>query len=123
MLEYAMSTNSVAFRRRNILGALYRQCDPVSSIPVYLDDTDGEPIGTMEENPNQYADSFIFHLPDNICKKLSTNSFDIGIDYDFADENADSNNRRIKLNHIILAVKKSAVPIPRRNSSSSSVKS
>jgi hypothetical protein len=118
-----MSTNSVAFRRRNILGSLYQQCDPVGSIPVYLDDTNSDPIGTMETNPNQYADSFIFHLPDNICKKLSTNSFDIGVDYEFADENTDSNNRRIKLKHIILAVKKSAVPIPRRNGSSTSVKS
>ena len=118
-----MSLNTITFKRRNVLGSLYKQCAPVSSIPVYLDDTTGEPIGTMEENSNQYADSFIFHLPDNICKKLSTNSFDIGIDYDFADENTDSNNRPIKLNHIILAVKKSAMPIPRRNGSSVPVKS
>ena len=118
-----MSTNSVAFKRRNILGALYQQSEPVSSIPVYLDDATGEPIGTMEENPNQYADSFIFHLPDNVCKKLSTNSFDIGIDYDFTDEDTEPGNRRVKLNHIILATKKSALPVPRRSGSLASVKS
>ena len=106
-----MNLNTIAFKRRRILGELYQQSEPVSNIPVYLNDTSEEPIGTVEESPNHYTDAFLFHLPDAICKKLSNNSYDIGIDYDFAD----NNKNRVKLNHIILVVKKGAEPIPRRN--------
>ena len=111
-----MSLNTVAFKRRNILGELYKQCDAISTIPVYLNDTTGEPIGTVEESPENYRDAFLFQLPEAVCKKLSTNSFDIGIDYDFIDKNKTSNNR-IKLNHIILVVKRGSEPIPKRNAS------
>lgn len=111
-----MSLNTITFKRRNILGELYKQCDTVSSIPVYMNDTTEEPIGTVEESHDHYADAFLFHLPDSVCKKLSTNGYDIGIDYDFNDKNEDS-TKRIKLNHIILAVKQGSEPIPRRNGS------
>ena len=113
-----MSLNTITFKRRNILGELYKQCDTVSSIPVYMNDTTEAPIGTVEESVNHYVDAFLFHLPDNVCKKLSTNGYDIGIDYDFTDKNRTSNHGRIKLNHIILAVKQGSEPIPRRNGSS-----
>jgi hypothetical protein len=112
-----MNLNTISFKRRNILGELYKQCDTVGSIPVYLNDTTEEPIGTVEESINQYADAFLFHLPDHVCKKLATNGYDIGIDYDFADKKSRSNKDRIKLNHIILAVKQGSEPIPRRNGS------
>jgi hypothetical protein len=112
-----MDLNTLAFKRRNILGELYQRSEKVDSIPVYINDTNEEPIGTVEESPNQYADAFLFHLPAAICKKLSTNSFDIGIDYNFTDKDKNSNKDRIKLNHIILFVKRNAEPIPRRNGS------
>ena len=112
-----MNLNTISFKSRNILGELYKQCDAVSSIPVYLNDTNEEPIGTVEESLNHYADAFLFHLPDNICKKLSSNGYDIGIDYDFTNQNKASLKDRIKLNHIILAAKQGYEPIPRRNGS------
>jgi hypothetical protein len=115
-----MNLNTISFKRRNILGALYKQCDTVECIPVYMNDTLDAPIGTVEENPNHYTDAFLFHLPDVVCKKLSTNGYDIGIDYDFTEKNRRSGNNRIKVNHIILAVKQGSEPIPRRNVSAAS---
>lgn len=115
-----MTLNTISFKRRNILGELYQHCDAISSIPVYMSDTTDEPIGTVEESPDHYADAFLFHLPPQICKRLSTNSYDIHFDYDVTDKNDDSDNKRIKLNHIILAGKRGSEPIPRRNSSSTS---
>ena len=110
-----MTLNTISFKRHNILGKLYQQCESISSIPVYLNDTSEEPIGTVEESLDRYADAFLFHLPQNVCKKLSTNSYDIGIDYDFAGRDSNSDHHRLKLNHIILAVKKNSEPLPRRN--------
>jgi hypothetical protein len=117
-----MNLNTIAFKRRNILGELYKQCDAISTIPVYMNDTTDEPIGTVEETVDHFADAFLFHLPDNICKKLSNNSYDVGIDYDFTDKKRNSKNDRIKINHIILALKRGAEPIPRRNGSLSTAR-
>ncbi len=110
-----MNLNTISFKRRNILGELYKKCDTVSSIPVYMNDKTEEPIGTVGDCADSYADAFLFHLPDHVCKKLSTNSYNIGIDYDLSEESKDLTNARIKLNCIILAVKQGSEPIPRRN--------
>lgn len=116
-----MNLNTISFKRRNILGELYKKCDTVSSIPVYMNDKTAEPIGTVEDCADSYADAFLFHLPDHVCKKLSTNSYDIGIDYDLSEESKGLNSARIKLNCIILAVKQGSEPIPRRNGISAPV--
>lgn len=110
-----MELNTVVFKRRNILGELYKQCDPVDAIPVFLKAADGELVGTVEDSPNLYDDAFLFRLPVAVCKKLSANGYDIIIDYDFAGKDKILHNDRVKLNHIILADKKGSLPFPKRN--------
>lgn len=111
-----MNINTVIFKRRRILGDLYDQCDPIESIPVYLNGADTEPIGTVEEAPENYSDAFVFKLPGDICKAFSVGDYHVGIDYDFADKNKKSNSDRIKLNHIILVAKQKAIPYQKRGS-------
>ena len=115
MLQCVMNPNTVTLKRSNILGKLYKQCDKIGSIAVYMTDSSADPIGTAEESPNHYADAFLFHLPDAICKKLSNNNYDICVDYDFVNKNKVSDKDQVKLNHIILADKQGAESIPRRN--------
>ena len=114
MLQYVMNFNTISFKRRNILGELYKHCDTLTSIPIYINDVSEEPVGTVEESLEHCADAFLFHLPENICKRLSTNGFDINFDYDFTSVTKVSRNDRIKLNYIILADKQESLPIPRR---------
>ena len=113
-----MNINTVSFKRRTILGEIYKQCDTINSIPVYLNDRTEAPIGTVDESLDHYADAFLFHLPNDICKKLLNNGYDIGVDYDFTNKNQASYKDRIKVNHIILAVRKEAEPMPRRKRAS-----
>ena len=111
-----MSLNTIIFKRRRILGDLYDQCDAIESIPVYLTDTDSEPIGTVEESPANYSDAFVFKLPSSICKSFSVGDYHVGLDYDFNEENKKTGNKRIKLNHIILVAKQKAIPYGKRGS-------
>lgn len=97
----------LAIKRRNILGDIYGRCDTVESIPVYLNDKSGELLGHADESLSPYADAFLFHLPEVICKKLSTGHFDYAFDFDYSDEAVKSGKkRRIKLNCILLIPKK-----------------
>lgn len=109
-----MNFNTISFKRRSILRELYKRCDTITSIPVYMNDVSEEPVGTAEESLEHCADAFKFYLPEKVCKRLSTNGFDINFDYDFTSATKVSENDRIKLNHIILADKQQALPIPRR---------
>ncbi|MEP6923266.1 MAG: hypothetical protein ABI954_02270 [Pyrinomonadaceae bacterium] len=114
-----MSYSPLAIKRRNILGDLYPQCDTVSSIPVYMDDKSADPIGFVDESLGRYMDAFLFHLPEDVCKKLSSSSYDIIIDYDFSDQSGSSGeNKRLKLNHILLIPKQLPRALPRRNANS-----
>ena len=105
-----MKYSPLAIRRRNILGDIYGKCETVESIPVYLDDKTTEPIGHVDESLGRYADAFVFHLPEEICKKLSTGSYEVFIDSEASDE-----ENRIKLNHIVLVAKQQPASVPRRN--------
>lgn len=113
-----MTYNPLAIKRRNILADLYNQCDHINSIPVYMDNLSDDPIGYVDESLGHYADGFVFHLPEDVCKKLSVSGYEIGIDYSFTGVEGKTNSQRIKLNHIILVAKQSARPIPRRKVSS-----
>lgn len=108
-----MNIINITLKRRTVLGDLDKQCAVVESVPVYINDTSEEAVGTVEESADHYSSSLIFQLPDYICKKLSTNSYNIGVDYDFVDKN----KGRVKINHIILAAKQGSEPIPRRGES------
>lgn len=102
-----MSFAPLAIKRRNILGEIYSRCDTVESIPVYLNDKSDELLGHADESLGHYADAFLFHLPEVICKKLSTGHFNYVFDFDYSDETVKgSKKRRIKLNSILLVPKK-----------------
>lgn len=108
-----MNIITITLKRRTVLGELSGQCEKIGSIPVYLNDATEEAIGTVEDSADHYASALLFHAPDYVCKKLSTNSYDIGVDYDYAGKSKD----RVKINHIILAAKQGSEPIPRRGES------
>ena len=104
-----MSYSPIAIKRRNVLGDIYSRCDAVESIPVYMIDTSGEVLGHVDESMGPYADAFLFHLPEIICKKLSTSHFDYVFEYDYSGEKAKGGKeRRIKLTSIILVPKKTS---------------
>ena len=102
-----MSYSPLAIKRSYVLGSIYKQCEPIESIPVYLNDRSGELLGYVDESMGHYADAFVFHLPETICKELSSSHYNYAFDFDYT-EITDQivNKKRIKLNHILLVGKK-----------------
>jgi hypothetical protein len=96
-----MSYSPLAIKRSHVLGEIYKYCDAVESVPVYLNNTQGELLGHADESLGRYADAFLFHLPEDVCKKLSTGHYHYVFDYDVCYDNADK-KRRIKLKYIML---------------------
>lgn len=101
-----MSYSPLAIKRSYVLGELYKQCDPIESIPVYMNDQSGELLGYVDESMGHYADAFTFHLSEIVCKQLSSSHFDYAFGFDYADKTDQSINKRIKLNYISLVGKK-----------------
>jgi hypothetical protein len=101
-----MANNHLAIKRRHVLGDLYSNCETSGSIPVFIDGQMEEPIGYADESLGKYVDAFLFHLPDDVCKKLSTGHYSYGFDYDEI-----GSKNKIKLNHIILVA--NSVPAKR----------
>jgi hypothetical protein len=99
-----MSYSPLAIKRRHVLGDIYNSCDTVESIPVYMNDTSGELLGHADESMGQYADAFLFHLSEDICKKLSTGHYHYSFEYDVS-YNGEDKKRHIKLNSIMLVGK------------------
>jgi hypothetical protein len=105
-----MSYSPLAIKRKHVLGDLYDQCESIESIPVYLNDESGELLGYVDESMGRYADAFVFHLSEPICKSLSTGHYTYVFDFDFLvdiDKAKNVKKRRIKLNHIRLVPRKS----------------
>ena len=102
-----MSYNPLTIKRSNVLGDIYKQCDTIESIPVYMNDQSGELLGFVREDMGRYADVFTFHLSEPICKQLSSNHFEFAFDFDYSEKTTPAvNKKRIKLNHILLIAKK-----------------
>lgn len=111
-----MQYSPLAIKRRYILGNLAEKCETVNEIPVYLNDKSGAPIGFADESLGRYADAFLFHLPEDVCKRLSTNGYDLDVDYEVRQRNDKTReNERVKLNHIILTSREVKSPLPRRH--------
>lgn len=100
-----MSYSPLAIKRRQILGDIYNRCEKIETIPVYMDDVSGELLGHADESLGQFADAFVFHLSENVCKKLSTGHYNFGFDYDVL-ESGNSKKGNIKLNYILLVGRK-----------------
>jgi hypothetical protein len=99
-----MSYSPLAIKRRQVLGNFYNRCEKIESVPVYMDDVSGELLGHVDESLGKYADAFVFHLSEIVCKKLSTGHYNYGFDYDVLE----SKNGHIRLNYIFLTGKKLA---------------
>ena len=111
-----MQYSPLAIKRRYILGQLADKCETVNKIPVYLNDKSEPPIGFADESLGRYADAFLFHLPEDICKRLSTNGYDLEIDYDvFNQDGSAGKTERLRLNYIILTSKAVNSTLPRRH--------
>jgi hypothetical protein len=100
-----MSYSPLAIKRMRVLGDIYNQCDSIESIPVYLETKSEEPVGFVDEGLGKFADAFLFHLPEDICKKLSTSHYNYSFDFDYSEIKI-ANKKRIKLNFIIITAKK-----------------
>ena len=100
-----MSYSPLAIKRSQVLGDIYKRCEKIESIPVYLNDILGERLGHVDESLGQYADAFVFHLSEDVCKKLSSGHYLYGFDYDNLESDAGKNSN-IKLNCILLVGKK-----------------
>lgn len=102
-----MSYSPLAIKRSHVLGEIYKYCDRVESIPVYLNDVKGELLGHVDESMGPYADAFLFHLPEDVCKKLSTGHYHYVFNYDVSYDGV-AKKRHLKLNYISLVGKKIA---------------
>lgn len=92
-----MSYSPLAIKRSYILGNLYNRCEVSEKTPVYIDTVTDEPAGYVDNTLGLYADAFLFHLPEDVCKKLSTGHYKYGFDY----EKIEASNK-ITLNYIML---------------------
>jgi hypothetical protein len=102
-----MAYSPLAIKRRNILGDLYNFCETVENIPVFLENETEEQVGFADESLGHYADAYLFHLPEDICKKLSTGHYNYAFDYELLEnDESDAKQKRIKLNHIMLVGRK-----------------
>ena len=109
-----MAFGPIAIKRKRILGDLNDRCDALTeNVPVYLEDENGEAAGFVDESLGRYANAFVFHLPEDICKRLSTDSYECGLNYD-AVKSADKKEKRIRLNSIVLKARAERRPLPKR---------
>lgn len=98
-----MSSGPISMSRRHVLGDFYSRCETIVSVPVYLGSVEGEMLGYVDQGLGHYADAFTFHLPDDVCKKLSAGYFTYSFDFDYSEnEAAPGRHRRVKLVSISL---------------------
>lgn len=111
-----MASGPISLSRRHVLGDYYSRCDAIVSVPVYLDNSKGEMLGYADQALGHYADAFSFHLPDDICKKLSAGHFTYAFEFSYAERKATpGRHRRVKISSISLIARKSyEKPLPRR---------
>ncbi|HRJ89024.1 MAG: hypothetical protein JNK51_03455 [Blastocatellia bacterium] len=107
-----MSYSPLTISRRHVLGDLYAKCDAIVNVPVYLDNAEGEMLGYVDESHGHYADAFTFHLPEDVCKRLSTGHYEFSFSYEYADlEAGRERDRRIKISYICLTGRVVADPV------------
>lgn len=101
-----MIQSPISIARRHVLGDLYNRCDKVVSVPVYMDGAEDEVAGYVDEGLGEYADAFSFHLPDEICKNLSTGKYIYSFNYNFSEaDDLPASKRRITLTAIRLTLR------------------
>jgi hypothetical protein len=105
-----MSYGPLTLSRRHVLGDLYGRCERAAQdVPVFLNDSNGEKLGFVNEGLGHYADAFTFHLSEENCKKLAGGQFQYSFDYNFAESAVRASSpgkRRIKLVAVFLTMRK-----------------
>jgi hypothetical protein len=102
--------------RRHVLGEYYSRCDAIVSVPVYLESSKGEMLGYADQGLGHYADAFSFHVPDDVCKKLSAGYFTYSFEFNYVERKAiPGRQRRVKISSISLIPRQNyEKPLPRR---------
>jgi hypothetical protein len=113
-----MSYSPLTMKRRHVLGDICDRCDPIVTVPVYENDESGDVIGHVDESLGHYADAFTFHLPEDICKRLSSGQYSYSFGYEYlGDDSIDDRRRRIKITSICINERKLLDPVaPRKES-------
>jgi hypothetical protein len=71
-----MSFSPLSISRKHVLGEISARCEVATeNIPVYLIGEENELLGHAAEAPSHYADTLIFHLADDVCKRLSAGQY------------------------------------------------
>ena len=110
---------AVSFARRHVLGDLYSRCDPsLEQVPVYMEGEEREQLGFADESLGIYRDAFSFHLPDDVCKRLSAGHYLYQFEVEHSDPKATDSRSRVRLVSITLQTRKGYdKPVSRRKSS------
>lgn len=101
-----MTYSPLAIKRRQVLGELYPICDNLEMVPVHLENAEGEKLGFADESLGHYADAYLFHLPEDVCKKLSTGHYVYSFDYEISDQEVEDSEKRVSINCIYLTGRK-----------------
>ena len=97
-----MSFETLIFSRRHVLGELHGRCEAIDSVPVFLEEAPDTQVGFVDENMGRYVDAFSFHLPAEICKKLSMGHFSFSFGYASPQPTDTVKKPRIRLTYICL---------------------
>jgi len=108
-----MTYSPLAIKRRQVLGPLYPICDNLETVPVRLENADGEELGYADESLGLYADAYLFHLPEDVCKKLSTGHYIYSFDYEVLCDEGDESHKHICIHCIYLTGRKAPDAVSR----------
>jgi len=97
-----MSFETLLFSRRHVLGELHGRCDEIDSVPVFMEEAPDTQVGFVDQSMGRYMDAFSFHLPADICKKLSMGHFSFSFGYASAKAGEVIKKSRIRLTYICL---------------------
>ena len=108
-----MTYSPLAIKRPQVLGDLYNLCDAIDQVPIILAGETNANIGFADESLGKYADAFLFHVPEEVCKKLATSHYIYSFDYEYSDPESTGPHRRITLKCIHLTGRKVVAPVSR----------
>lgn len=97
-----MAFSPLSLSRRHVLGELYAKCDDITEeVPVFILGDENELIGHVDQGLGHYADALTFHIPDDVCKRLSSGQYTYEFDIDRS-----SNNGRVTIRTVFLKPRK-----------------
>ena len=99
-----MSLQTISIARSQVLGNFNSRCDMIELIPVYMSEDMETQIGFVDQSLGLYADAFSFHLPPDMCKRLSSGQFSFSFGYE-KNRAKEGNQFRIALNCICLTTR------------------